>query len=179
MSSPPDTTIARLVLTGDSDDRVHVEGAQTAEICVIDGPLYLLVSDGTLILVQYGEDPDDGIWRLRVVLAGTATAQHRGPVLEEYSERLELTGPGLHVFAATADAQSIRRLRSGALKVCELLEPARVFRHFLEHTDPDFDWVDAWDDDYCDARSGVMPLRHVLAMRDALACSRHARPGAP
>lgn len=179
MSSPPETTIARLVLTGDSDDLVHVEGAQTAEICVREGPLYLLVSDGTLIHAQYGENPEDAVWRLRVVLAGTAPAQHRGPVRIEYSERLELTGPGLHVFAATADPEAIAQLRSGALKVCDLLEPARVCRHFLEQTDPESEWVYAWDMDCCDASSGVMSLRHVLAMRDALALARDARPGAP
>lgn len=163
---------SRLIITGDSDDLVEIEGSQQAEICVFDAPLYLLVSDGTLIYAQYGENPEDDIWRLRIVQAGTAASQHRGPVLDEYSERIELTSPGLRVFAATAEAAIIEQLLSGSLTVAELLEPARICARFLEQTDPSFEWVDAWDEIWCDAPNGVLPMRRVLAMRDAMAAAK-------
>lgn len=179
MRSTEGAPLARLVISGDADDHVLIEGAQTAELSVLDGSLYLLVSDGTLIHAQYRKEPADDVWRLRILLAGTATAQHRGPALDAYSERLELTGPDLHVFAATAEPQVIAQFRFGALKVCDLLEPARVCRLFLDGTDPEGEWIDAWDADCCDAQSGILPLRHVLAMRDALAHACYTQTGAP
>ena len=176
MSARPTPTEAtprdrRLVFTGDDVHGARIAGSQQADLLDFTRSerLRLLVSDGTLVCVQRGLHDEDFLWRVRVELPGTAAAQHREPVLNEQSERLELTGPGLRVFSATAhDDNIVAALLSGKLRVAELVEPERVCERFLSLASPRQGWVDEWKEWWCDPRNGILALRCVLAMRDAI-----------
>lgn len=60
-----------LKIYGSSDDRIEVEGDIDEEFGhYSDDPIFMAVSDGTLLRIVYDED---GIWRITRIVAGAAT----------------------------------------------------------------------------------------------------------
>ena len=159
-----------MIFTGDDGTRgARLQGSQQAEFFVGDTQmLLLLVSDGSLVSVQVGLHSEDFIWRVHLEQPGTAKADHRAPASNECSERLELVGPDLRVFSATAYETYVHALIGGHLRVAELVAPARLCERFLSFADPHHEWVTAWNDAWSDRWNGIVSLRYVLAMREAL-----------
>lgn len=162
----------RLIITGSYSQEpqgARIAGSQEALLSVsLEERLLLLISDGSLVSVQIGYHDDDYKWRVLVVEAGTAKAQVRRAARNACSDRLELTGPGLRIFAATSNEQYACALDGGRLRVADLVEPARLLENFLSFADPYREWVDEFSDVWSDPWNGIYPLRYVLAMRDAL-----------
>ena len=171
LSTPTEAPLrlSRLVFTGDDGTRrARIQGSQQAEFFVGDRDiLLLLVSDGSLVSVKVGRHTEDFIWRVHLEQPGTAKAEHREPDPNECSERLELVGPDLRVFSATAYETYVHALIGGHLRVADLVEPARLCERFLSFADPHHEWVTAWNDSWSDRWNGIVSLRYVLAMRDA------------
>lgn len=82
----------KLIISGHSDDIISVEGDISDEIPLddLDRPIYVAISDGTLLRVSY-----DGMWTIRVMETGLDTKIHHEPATDEdtnYSDVVTVTG---------------------------------------------------------------------------------------
>jgi hypothetical protein len=83
----------KLTITGASDDLIEIDGAIREEFNVYpedDEDLFVAVSDGTLLSVDYDKD---GIWRFNAVKLGSATLNKtEGVTADDTFDVVELTG---------------------------------------------------------------------------------------
>lgn len=90
-------TMAKLIITGSSDDLIEIEGEFREEFNVYtddqkDGFL-LAVSDGTLLNINYDQD---GIWRIKRLKSGGATFNKvEGDVERDTNDVVTLEGDPL------------------------------------------------------------------------------------
>jgi hypothetical protein len=94
--------MARVVVTGNSDDLVTLAGDISDEYTPLDDkPIWLAFDDGTVLRVMYSEQ-GDGIWRIKVEKTGTATVDINVCTSdgegEDYSDIATIEGAFTKVF---------------------------------------------------------------------------------
>lgn len=124
-------TTPSVVVYGSSDDLIEVEGILDDEFYYATyGEEFLLFDEGTVLAIQY---TDEGIWRLRVARAGTATVSiercESDGSDDDYSDRASITG-----------VKSVKHLQEWSDGVCDSLS------EFVEHADSS---VVEWEIEEC------------------------------
>ncbi len=97
-----------ITISGYSDDIVEVDGDLTEEFGYFGDPALIACSDGTLLRIVFDTD---GVWRLTLVAAGSASYQHT-PGGDEGTDRVVLDGDiGWVVWAVEDDDRCVHVLR--------------------------------------------------------------------
>lgn len=84
-------------ITGASDDLIEVDGEISEEFNCYDPafhnkPVYMAISDGTLLKITYDEF---GIWRITIVVIGTGTVSKReGDVITDRNDIVSIENEG-------------------------------------------------------------------------------------
>jgi hypothetical protein len=95
----------RLKIYGYSDDLIEIEGDIREEFnCYDEVVMYLGISDGTLIAVEYTEH---GFWRFNIIRKGTSIfSKSKGTNLDDdYSDVIYLNGDDLYWVILAKDRE--------------------------------------------------------------------------
>jgi hypothetical protein len=102
--------MAEIFLYGASDDLIEIEGSIYEEFNTWlehgEGPVYIAVSDGTLLRVRYDED---GIWRFTPVVVGSCDVSIKQGLDDDlHSDTVTMTGDDLTWVALTSEVKRRR-----------------------------------------------------------------------
>lgn len=100
-----------LRIFGASDDLIEIEGDLREEFNLpLEDKVYLAVSDGTILSVEYN---NQGIWRIAPVVAGTAKYEKTFEAVsgddDRYSDEVQLTSVEPFTFVAMASRVAVKK----------------------------------------------------------------------